>query len=75
MDWRNAMRVFTHRDLRHLAKARKIRWYSYLNKAELCFRIFGDDAILLKALCYANQCRRYGVREPDDANQWNRITA
>ena len=64
MNWRHASEEFTKADLRALAKARKIRWYSYLKKNELAFRLFTDECLLTKTLCLVNQCRRYKTPLP-----------
>jgi predicted membrane-bound dolichyl-phosphate-mannose-protein mannosyltransferase len=64
MTYHQAVRYFKKRELRALAKCRKIRWYSYLNKRELAFRLFGEHPVLDKTLMLVNQCRRYGTPLP-----------
>ena len=64
MDYYNALRYFNKKELRALAKSRNLRWYSYLTKKELCFRLFGQHPVLEKLLMLVNQCRRYGTPLP-----------
>lgn len=70
MTYWNALTTLRYIDLRALCKVRGIRWYSYLNKKELAYRLFGDDPILKRALCCVNQMRRHKIKEPMDPNQW-----
>ncbi len=71
MNYLQAISVFTHAELRALAKVRGLRWYSYLRKKELSFRLFGMDPKLNRVLCSVNQMRRYNVPEPNDYSQWS----
>ena len=64
MSWRTALTTFTKRELRALAKCRGIRWYSYLKKNELAFRLFESTHHLSKTLMLVNQCRRYKTPLP-----------
>ena len=75
MTYLEATRRFTKKDLRALAKARGLRWYSYLNKIELSFRLFGLDAAVNRGLCQTNQLRRYKTPVPNDPSQWSSINA
>lgn len=70
MTYEQAVKLFTKHELRALAKARKMRWYSYLKKRELAFRLFSHDSALNRALCQVNQMRRYKVPQPNDPSQW-----
>jgi len=70
MNYLQACHVFTKMELRLLAKVRSLRWYSYLNKRELSFRLFGDNPQINRILCNVNQMRRYGIPQPDDPLQW-----
>ncbi len=71
MNYLSAEKLFTKKELRALAKARGLRWYSYLIKRELAFRLFGLDAAINRGLCQMNQLRRYKVPEPSQADQWS----
>ena len=64
MSWRSALATFTKRELRALAKCRRLRFYSYLNKTELAFRVFENTHHLSKTLMLVNQCRRYKTPLP-----------
>lgn len=75
MNYIDATYYFTKQELRALAKARGLRWYSYLIKRELAFRLFGLDASINRGLCQVNQLRRYGVPQPTDPKQWSLINA
>ena len=70
MHYQDAVRKFTKHELRGIARARKLRWYSYLTKIELAFRLFGMDSRINRGLCQLNQLRRYRIRIPDQQNQW-----
>ena len=70
MTYHLACKLFTWRELRALMKARNMRWYSYLTKRELAFRLFGMDATINRGLCQLNQLRRYKVAIPDEIKQW-----
>jgi hypothetical protein len=70
MNYQTAVNIFTKHELRAIAKARKLRWYSYLQKHELAFRLFSGHGMLNRALCQLNQLRRYRVPEPNDTKQW-----
>lgn len=71
MNYLTAENLFTKSDLRALAKSKNMKWYSYLNKRELAFRIFGLDASINRGLCQLNQLRRYGVPVPMEVKQWS----
>ena len=73
MTFLEANRVLSKAELRAIAKVRRTRWYSYLNKLELAHRLFGLDAKVNKYLCVSNQLRRYKVKEPDQADQWQTL--
>ena len=75
MTYIEATKTFTKKELRALAKARGLRWYSYLVKAELAFRLFGLDASINRGLCQTNQLRRYRTPQPNDPSQWSAINA
>jgi hypothetical protein len=70
MNYLHACDVFTKHELRAIAKIRKLRWYSYLHKRELAFRLFGMDSRMNRVLCTVNQMRRYRTPEPNDPKQW-----
>ena len=70
MNYEHALTIFTKAELRALAKVRGLRWYSYLVKRELAFRLFSLDERMNRALCQVNQMRRYKVPQPNDPNQW-----
>ena len=73
MHYLSAVQLFTKKELRALAKARGLRWYSYLIKRELAFRLFGLDASINRGLCQLNQLRRYQVPIPAQAEQWSQL--
>ena len=73
MTYLEADKTFTKKELRALAKARGLRWYSYLVKRELAFRLFGLDAAINRGLCQLNQLRRYGAPIPNDTKQWTKV--
>ena len=73
MTYLQALNLFTKNELRALAKARKMRWYSYLVKRELAFRLFSLDTNMNRALCQLNQMRRYKVPQPNDPRQWKTL--
>lgn len=73
MTFHMACQIFSYRDLRALMKSRRMRWYSYLNKREMAFRLFGMDAAVNRGICQINQLRRYKVAIPDDIKQWETI--
>ena len=75
MTYTQALNLFTKKELRALAKARGLRWYSYLVKSELAFRLFGMNTAINRGLCQANQLRRYRAPEPNDPKQWKLINA
>ena len=75
MTYLEADKTFTKKELRALAKARGLRWYSYLVKRELAFRLFGLDAAINRGLCQLNQLRRYGTPIPNDIKQWTKLNA
>ena len=75
MTYQYALKLFTKKELRALAKARGLRWYSYLVKSELAFRLFGMDAAINRGLCQVNQLRRYRTPQPNDPKQWSLIDA
>ena len=70
MNYLHACNSFTRDELRAVAKVRGLRYYSYLCKRELAFRLFGDNVLLNRVLCNLNQMRRYSVPEPTDTSQW-----
>ena len=61
MNYLQALNVFTRDELRAIAKLRGLRYYSYLTKRELSFRLFGMNAAMSRTLCAVNQLRRYKV--------------
>lgn len=69
----SANELFTKKELRALAKARGLRWYSYLVKRELSFRLFGLDSSINHGLCQLNQLRRYQCPVPADVTQWSAL--
>lgn len=73
MTYLEANKTFTKKELRALAKARGLRWYSYLVKRELAFRLFGLDTSINRGLCQLNQLRRYGAPIPNDTKQWTKV--
>ena len=73
MTYLEADKTFTKKELRALAKARGLRWYSYLVKRELAFRLFGLDTAINRGLCQLNQLRRYGAPIPNDTKQWTKV--
>ena len=73
MTYLEATKTFTKKELRALAKARGLRWYSYLVKRELAFRLFGLDTAINRGLCQLNQLRRYGAPIPNDTKQWTKV--
>ena len=73
MNYQDAVNIFTKAELRAIAKARGMRWYSYLVKRELAFRLFSQDALVNRALCQLNQMRRYKTPQPNDPSQWRAI--
>ena len=75
MTYLEATKTFTKKELRAIAKARGLRWYSYLMKSELAFRLFGMDTAINRGLCQLNQIRRYKTPEPNDPKQWRAINA
>ena len=75
MNYIEAARIFTKKELRALAKARGARLYSYLTKIELSHRLFGLDTAINRGLCQMNQLRRYKVPQPNDPKQWSLINA
>ena len=75
MTYQYALKLFTKKELRALAKARGLRWYSYLVKSELAFRLFGMDTAVNRGLCQVNQLRRYRTPQPNDPKQWSLIDA
>ena len=70
MNYLQALTVFTRDELRAVAQVRGLRWYSYLTKRELSFRLFGHNPQINRILCSVNQMRRYGIPEPNDPLQW-----
>lgn len=75
MTFIEANHLFTKKELRALAKARGLRWYSYLIKIELAHRLFGLDSHINHGLVQANQLRRYQVPIPNQPKQWTIINA
>ena len=75
MTYMEASQFFTKKELRAIAKARGTRYYSFLNKLELSFRLFGLDSSVNRGLCQMNQLRRYKVPVPNDPKQWSTINA
>lgn len=73
MTYLEADNFFTKKELRALAKARGLRWYSYLLKRELAFRLFGLDSHINHGLVQMNQLRRYKAPIPNDPTQWRTI--
>ena len=64
MNYIQALSTFTKAELRAIAKLRGLRYYSYLTKRELSFRLFGENAMMSRTLCAVNQLRRYRVPIP-----------
>ena len=64
MNYLHALNVFSKAELRAIAKLRGLKYYSYLNKRELSFRLFGENQFLSNSLCALNQLRRYKVPIP-----------
>lgn len=71
MNYEQAIRCFTKHELRAIAKARGLRWYSYLNKRELAFRLFSEHTMMNRFLCLLNQARRFEIPLPNDPSQWS----
>ena len=75
MTYIEANNYFTKKELGAIAKARGLRFYSFLLKLELAHRIFGLDSHINRGLCQMNQLRRYKVPMPTDPKQWRVLNA
>ena len=69
MTFTEASHQFTKKELRAIAKARGLRWHSYLVKIELAHRLFGLDSHINHGLCQMNQQRRYQTPVPNEPKQ------